>query len=243
MSPTSTATTATTTETEIGEATDTMSTATVEDQRPATTERRSTGRGSRHRHRRAPSQRRAPVRLLLAILRVPGRLVRTLRPSRLPWYGALALGVLIVAALVVDGLWWQSNRNHRALDSSRGDALVAATSAAQKVLSFDYRTMTADVARAKATATGPFLHQYEQTSASLVKEVGPAKAIVQASVQSGSVVNASKGQVTVLLFVDQASVRQTSGQKTPVTRIDQARVQMTMVKQHGRWLVAQLSSL
>jgi hypothetical protein len=76
-----------------------------------------------------------------------------------------------------------------------------------------------------------------------MKEVGPAKAIVQASVQSGSVVNFAKNQVTVLLFVDQASVRQDSGQKTPVTRIDQARVQMTMVKQHGRWLVAQLTSL
>ena len=151
--------------------------------------------------------------------------------------------MLIVAALVINGMWWQSTRNHQALDSSRGDALVAATSAAQKVLSFDYRTINADVARAKATATGGFLTEYELTSASLVKQVGPAKAIVQASVQSGSVISASKSQVVVLLFVDQASVRQDSGQKTPVTRIDQARVQMTMQKQHGRWLVSKLSSL
>jgi Mce-associated membrane protein len=194
-------------------------------------------------HRRAPARRPGPVRLLLGAVRVPGRLVRTLRPSRLPWYGALALGVLIVAALVIDGMWWQSNRSHRALDSARGDALVAATSAAQKVLSFDYRTINADVARGKATATGPFLSEYEQTAASLIKEVGPAKAIVQASVQSGSVVNASSGRIVVLLFVDQASVRQNNGQKTPVTRIDQARLQMTMTKQHGRWLVYSLTSL
>jgi Mce-associated membrane protein len=225
------------------EATDAMTTTTVEEDHPVVLDEQLSPAGPRHRHRRAPSRRRGPVRLLLGIVRLPGRLVRTLRPSRLPWYGALAVGALIVAALVIDGLWWQSNRRHEALNSARGDALVAATSAAQKVLSFDYRTMSADVARAKATATGPFLTQYEQASASLVKEVGPAKAIVQASVQSGSVVNASHGQITVLLFVDQASVRQDSGQKTPVTRIDQARVQMTMVKQHGRWLVAQLTSL
>lgn len=213
---------------------------TVEEVRPAVQQ---LPPGHRHRHRRAPSQRRGPARLLRAVARVLARLARTLRPSRLPWYAALVLGVLIVAALVLDGMWWQSNRSARASNSDRGDALVAATSAAQKVLSFDYRTMKADVARAKATATGPFLHEYEQTAATLAKEVGPAKAIVQASVQSGSVINTSKGRVVVLLFVDQASVRQNSGQKTPVTRIDQARVQMTMAKQHGRWLVYSLSSL
>ena len=198
--------------------------------------------GARHRHRRS-GRRRGPLGLLAALVRLPLRLARSLRPSRLPWYGALALGVLIVAALVLDGLWWQSSRDARAANTARGEALVAATSAAQKVLSFDYRTIAADVARAKATATGPFLSQYDKTAASLVKEVGPAKAIVQATVQSGSIVNASNGQITALLFVDQASVRQDSGSKTPVTRIDQARVQMTMVKRHGRWLVYSLASL
>jgi Mce-associated membrane protein len=220
-----------------------MATPTIEHDRPAVLERQRTSAGPRHSHRRAPSRRRGAVRLLAVPLRLPARAVRTLRPSRLPWYGALAIGVLIVAALVVDGLWWQANRNHSALNRARGEALVAATSAAQKVLSFDYRTIKADVARGKATATGPFLTEYEKSAAALVKEVGPAKAIVQASVQSGSVVHASNGQVTVLLFVDQASVRQNAGQKSPVTRIDQARVQMTMTKQHGRWLVYSLSSL
>jgi hypothetical protein len=225
------------------EVTEAMATPTIEQDGSAVLERARTPAGRRHSHRRAPSRRRGPAGLLAGLLRLPVRAVRVLRPSRLPWYGALAIGVLIVAALVVDGLWWQSNRDHSALNRSRGEALVAATSAAQKVLSFDYRTIKADVARGKATATGPFRSEYEKSAASLLKEVGPAKAIVQASVQSGSVVNAADGQVTVLLFVDQASVRQNAGQKTPVTRIDQARVQMTMTKQHGRWLVYSLSSL
>lgn len=243
---TTTVTTATATDTiptESIEDLDTMATTAAPQDRPAVHQPEVAPSGPRHRHRRAPSRRRGPARLVSGTLRLPGRALRTLRPSRLPWYGALALGVLIVAALVLDGLWWQSNRSSRSRSTQRGDALVAATSAAQKVLSFDYRTINADIARAKATATGPFLTQYEQSAASLVKDAGPAKAIVQASVQSGSVVNASNGRVVVLLFVDQASVRQNSGQKTPVTRIDQARVQMTMTKQHGRWLVYSLASL
>jgi Mce-associated membrane protein len=171
------------------------------------------------------------------------RVLRSLRPSRLPRYGVLMLVALCAAAAVVDGVWWRADRSDRALDSARGDALVAATSAAQKVLSFDYRTIAADIARAKATATGPFLTEYSTTAASLLKQAGPAKAIVQATAQSGSVVDASRDRVVVLLFVDQASVRQQSGQQTPVTRIDQARVQMTMARTHGRWQVYSLASL
>ena len=163
--------------------------------------------------------------------------------SRVRRAAVLALAVLCVSAAALDGLWWRAAREHRALDEARASALVAATSAAQKVLSFDYRTMAADVARAKATATGPFLAEYTKTAATLAKEVGPAKAIVQATAQSGSVVSATRHRVDVLLFVDQASVRQQGGTSSPVTRLDQARVRMTMVERHGRWLVSSLASL
>jgi Mce-associated membrane protein len=222
------------------EATDTVQSATV-DSATDLREAEPTTTRARHGHRRAPKRRRAPVGLLLGVVRLPGRLLR-LRPSRLPWYGGIVLAALIVAALVLDGMSWQADRNHRAMNTDRGDALVAATSGAQKALSFDYRTINADIARAKAMATGPFLSDYTKTAASLLKEVGPLKAIAQATVQSGSVVNAANGRVTVLLFVDQAAVMQQPGSKTPDTKIVQYRVQMTMQKLHGRWLVYSLTS-
>ncbi|MDQ1697704.1 MAG: hypothetical protein QOJ03_3057, partial [Frankiaceae bacterium] len=50
-------------------------------------------------------------------------------------------------------------------------------------------------------------------------------------------------EVVVLLFVDQASVKQVAGEKTPTTRIDQSRVRMTMTKVGGDWLVSQLDAL
>jgi hypothetical protein len=153
--------------------------------------------------------------------------------------------MLIVAALVVDGLSWQSTRHSRNLNAARADALVAATSGAQKVLSWDYRTLAADTARGKATAsqTGPFLHEYSTSMASVAKEAAPLKAVAQTTVQSGSVVSASAKRVVVLLFADQAAVLQQPGSKTPQTKIAQFRIQLAMVKQHGRWLIDTLKSL
>ena len=206
----------------------------------------SVGTAGRHRHRhRRTRQGPSLLGLVSGTLRWPARLVRSLRPSRLPWYGALALASLLVAALVVDGLWWQSNRHARALDAARGDALVAATSAAQKVLSWDYRTLPTDIARAKAVAapTGEFLHDYTKSSSGLLQEAPPLKAIAQTTVPSGSVVSASPDHVVVLLFADQASMVQQPGTKTPNTKIVQFRLQFGMVKQHGRWLLDTLKSL
>ena len=66
---------------------------------------------------------------------------------------------------------------------------------------------------------------------------------MQASPAAPGVESATAGQVVVLLFVDQASVKQTAGQGTPSTRIDQSRVRLTMTLVDGRWLVSSLAAL
>jgi len=126
---------------------------------------------------------------------------------------------------------------------ARHDALAAATKAAHDLLSYDYRTLTTDIARAKTETTGAFAQQYAQTAGQLLSEATQLKAIVQASVGSPAVVSAHGTAVVVLVFVDQASVKQLPGQKSPTTRIDQSRVQLTMTKVGGRWLVSALSAL
>lgn len=119
----------------------------------------------------------------------------------------------------------------------------AARTAAGAILSYDYRTLPANIKRAQADTTGEFSKQYSSTSAALLKQAKQEKAIVRATVGSAGVVSTSPTNVVVLLFVDQASVRQPTGQKSPTTRIDQSRVRMTMSLVGGRWLVAQLQAL
>ena len=155
----------------------------------------------------------------------------------------LVLAVLclpLTAAVVVLLL-----REQDAIDAqhARAEAMAAAVGAASDVLSYDYRTLDRDVARAQGDATGLFARQYRQTAESLKQQAAKNRAIVEATPSMPGVVSATADEVVVLVFVDQASVRQIAGAKTPTTRIDQSRVRMTMTRVGDKWLVSQLAAL
>jgi Mce-associated membrane protein len=88
-----------------------------------------------------------------------------------------------------------------------------------------------------------FATQYSASAPRLLSEATQLKAIVQATVGASGVVSTSRSDVVALLFVDQATVRQTPGEKTPTTRIDQSRVQVTMTNVGGNWRVSELQAL
>ncbi len=158
------------------------------------------------------------------------------------WLAAIGAALCVPVAAAVAMLTVHQDHT-TAADRARGEALVAAKQAAHDLLSYDYRTMSADVARATAETTGAFAQEYAGTARQLTTQARQLRAIVQATTTAPSVVSATADQVVVLVFVDQASVRKAAGDKTPVTRIDQSRVRLTMTKVHGRWLVSQLAAL
>jgi len=151
--------------------------------------------------------------------------------------------VLCIAVGATDLALWSHNRHADSLDSARTAAVVAAERAVHDILSYDYRTLGADLVRAKSETTGLFAKQYAGTASTLLAEAKQLRAIVQATPASPGVVSASADEVVVLIFVDQASVKQASGQKRPTTRIDQSRVRLTMTKVGGAWKVSQLAAL
>jgi Mce-associated membrane protein len=121
--------------------------------------------------------------------------------------------------------------------------LAAAKIAVPTILSYDYRSIGSDIAKAKAVETGVFAKQYTQVAQPLLAQARRIKAIVQATVGSAGVVSEDHDNVVVLLFVDQATVRQDRNQPAPQTRIDQDRVLATMTKVNGRWFVSALAAL
>jgi Mce-associated membrane protein len=159
----------------------------------------------------------------------------------------LVLALLCVPAAVAAVVFWVRAPSVPApaslLSADAQGALTAAKTDAHAILSYDYRSISRDIAAAKADTTGVFSRQYAGTAARLLSEAKQVKAIVQATIGSAGVVSSVPGNVVVLLFVDQASVRQTPGQKTPTTRIDQSRVRMTMTEVNGKWLVSALAAL
>jgi Mce-associated membrane protein len=128
-------------------------------------------------------------------------------------------------------------------DANTMQAVAAARAAIRTISSYDYRSIDSDIAAAKADTTGDFAKQYASAAPRLLAESSQLKAIVQATVGFAGVVSASPNDVVVLLFVDQATVREPPGSTTPTTRIDQIRVQVTMTRVGDRWLVSTLSLL
>lgn len=126
---------------------------------------------------------------------------------------------------------------------SARSATAAARAAVSRVLSYSYKSIQSDVQQAEAHATGLFLRQYRSTASQLLSQARQEKAIVSARVGQAGVVSAGPNDVVVLLFVDQATVRQPHGPSSNTTRIDQSRVRVTMTKVGSRWLISQLAAL
>ena len=168
------------------------------------------------RHRTAPARRSRLVPLLLVLCLV----------------AAAALAVLLL-----------QRRDRVATEAARTDAVSAARSAARDILGYDYRSVEASIRRARASTTGAFRTQYDKTAQVLLPQAKQLKAIVQATVGTAAVMDARQDRVVVLLFVDQATVKQTPGETTPTTRIDQSRVRVTMTRVEDRWLVSELNAL
>ncbi|MDT7572381.1 MAG: Mce-associated rane protein [Actinomycetota bacterium] len=153
------------------------------------------------------------------------------------------LALLCVAALTAVGVLGWQRHTHDVVQQSRTDAVSAARVAAGDILGYDYRSIEETIKRARSDTTGAFRKEYDETAAELLPQSKQVKAIVQATVGSAAVMSADRDRVVVLLFVDQATVKQQPGAKTPTTRIDQSRVRMTMSRKDGHWLVSELVAL
>jgi Mce-associated membrane protein len=153
------------------------------------------------------------------------------------------LAVLCLAALTAAAVLGWQRHTHGVEEQARTDAVKAARVAAGDILGYDYRSIDEAIKRARSETTGAFRKQYDSTASELLPQSKQVKAIVQATVGSAAVMNSNRDRVVVLLFVDQATVKQQPGAKTPETRIDQSRVRMTMSRVNGHWLVSELVAL
>ena len=168
------------------------------------------------------------------------------RGRKLRFVALLLLVAVTVGAAVAAFLVHRSNahaRSLQAVESARKGAVAAAATDVPKILGYDYRHLSEDIKAAKAISTGQFLTDYTSTAQKVLASAPSIKAIVTATVSGQSVVQAQRDRVTLLLFVDQESVKQLKGQKTATTRIDPFRVQLTMSMVRGHWMVSNLEPI
>jgi len=160
-----------------------------------------------------------------------------------PFVVAAVLGVLLLAGAAASGVLAYRVQQDEAADTARGNASAAARSHAQKILSYDHRTLDADFAAAEKALTGSFKEQYAKTTDTVVRPSAQEyDVVVAAEVVASSVVRASADRVVVLLYVDQT----TTSTRLEGPKVDLNRVRMTLTKDgsgDGNWLVSKLDAL
>jgi Mce-associated membrane protein len=152
----------------------------------------------------------------------------------------LVAGLVVVILLVTAGLLTVRARGADRVEQARTEATAAAEATAVDLLSYDYRHLDRDFARARAGLTGGFVDDYAKTTQTVVRPTATeVMAVVKADVAASSVVRADQNRVVVLLFVNQT----TTSTRLDAPKVDLNRVRLTMDRVDGRWLVSKVVAL
>jgi len=148
-------------------------------------------------------------------------------------------GLLLVAAIGTSALGWRHHVDDQA-EQAQQQAAAATAAAVPDVLSYNYRTIDDDLARARSHLTGDFAGQFDQLTRQIVAPQAVQGQInTHAEIAASSVVEADVDRVVELLFVNQT----TQGANLPQPRVDGSRLVITMQKVHDKWLIQNLEPI
>lgn len=152
----------------------------------------------------------------------------------------LAIAVLAVALVALNIGLLRERQSGERVEDARSDAVRSAKTLVPTVLSYDYRRLDADVAKAKASITGRFATEYAGVVDGDLRQVATKDEVVsKATVTGSSLVTATENRAVVLLFVTQSTTR--AGAKMPT--ISTSRVEASLALHDGDWLVAGITTV
>lgn len=128
---------------------------------------------------------------------------------------------------------------HVASEGARTAVLSAASQATQRVLSYSWKSLDADLEGARAVTTGEMREQYDDTMAGIETQTVKNEAVVEATVVSAAAISVSEHDAKVLLFVNQSTV----GKHLDQPRVDLNRVVVTLHRDTGDWMITELDAL
>jgi Mce-associated membrane protein len=154
--------------------------------------------------------------------------------GRTPWVVPIVAGAVIVAlavGLVLTGL---RLRQADTTSSARTSAVAAAAAYAVDLSSYDYRHLSHDFGIVTAHSTPSFARTFIQQSDALKPVLTKYKATAKATVGAVGLTSGSASRAVVLVLVSQ-TVSNSVQKKGPTT--DRSQVSLTLVRQHGHWLI------
>ena len=215
--------------------------------------------------KKAPAKKAAPVKVSIAKPPPPApKVVAPTRPVARPAEVAtkdrglagppakelrwLIPAALIAVAALIAGSWFAVDQiSHNGSDdsvaTSNRQAASAAGSAAQTIFSFTYDKLPEHLTASKALMTKSFAKQFDKIAPALTELAPQRKIQVQAVARNAGAMECgdtcSPTKANILVFVDQARLIGTSKEPTVFGN----RITVSMVKQHGSWLVADIRAL
>ncbi|TDD39750.1 hypothetical protein E1287_02800 [Actinomadura sp. KC06] len=129
-------------------------------------------------------------------------------------------------------------REQNATETASKEASFAASRAAQKLSSYDYQTLDADLKAASATTTGKLRTDYDKLAQQLRSVAAQQQAVSTTTVMKVGVVSATPDKVVALVYANRSSATKADKQQRLPEPL---RIRMTMVKQDGKWLASELT--
>lgn len=151
----------------------------------------------------------------------------------------VVIGWAVAAALTVAGLAiLLVNESHDKTAHQATEARAVAVTHVAQLLSYDYRTVDASLAREKAWLTGSFAGRYASLITSKVApEAKQAQAVTRAQVTASAVQSAKPNQVDLLLFLNDATLSKDHPKKAQVVG---SRLHVRMKYVEGAWRISAL---
>jgi hypothetical protein len=171
------------------------------------------------------------------------------RSAKAPFLASARLLVsLVVVCLVLAGVtgfaWWRSENpdGGAAPDGvitsaeARDEGMQQAAQLTQKVLSYDWENLDADIKAAEAVSAPSFRSEYSKTMAGVKAQTIKNQVKLQATAAATSIVSATDKKVVALVFVNQV----TTAKGTTNQRVDSSRVLVTLTRGDGDWRISKL---
>lgn len=158
---------------------------------------------------------------------------------RLGWRRWIVPALIVLAALVALGVWWQV-LDQRSQTNRVEQARAAAETIVMDLLTYGHESVAEDLDAALADVTGTFAEDYQQLVDEAIVPISRERQIdTEAVVVQSGIVASDADSVTVLLFVDQS----TTSSDAPGTRRDLSRIEVTASEIDGVWKINRLEAV
>jgi Mce-associated membrane protein len=161
------------------------------------------------------------------------------------WRWIAILGVVAIALLALTAYFglvkWDIRgvREADRVDQASRTAPSVAERAAATILSYNYKSLSADQKAAERYMTPKFRKQYDKSMRLVAQQAPRLRARVDAEVKASGVSNAGADRADVLVYVDQNTISTANGGE-PQLALNRALFRMKKVS--GSWLVDDITS-